>query len=368
MTEKPTDRRADDKESSDDVEEVFGEPTAADGGTPIDGGTAAPFRTTSDVSESRTDRYRRIFRNYVVTPFSIVRNDKRALIGITILTIYSLAGLAAIFFVEPTESFEGQPYVQPFETWEFPFGTNQMGHDLFSQTVHSVVPIFQMMIAGALFTVIVGTTIGVVSGYKGGLADRVLSTLTDVFINLPGLPLVIVLAVLFNPENEVMVGILLSVAAWAGLARSIRSQVLTLREESFVEAARAMDIPTSLILYKEVLPHLMPYVMVNTANAARGVIFSAVGLYFLGILPFTSNNWGVMLNQAYEVDAYFRPIAFHWLIIPVVAITVLSIGLILLAQSLDRVFNPRVRARHADRADIDPEEEEGDATMTMGQV
>ncbi len=368
MTGDHTDTRSDAEESSDDLEEVFGEPTAADGGAPIDGGTAAPFSTTSDVTETRWDRYRRIYQNYIATPFNIVRNDVRALIGISIMIIYSIGGLAAIFVIEPTESFEGQPYVQPFETWEFPLGTNQMGHDLFSQTVHSVIPIFQMMIAGALFTVIVGTTIGVVSGYKGGLADRVLSTITDVFINLPGLPLVIVLAVLFNPENEVMVGILLSVAAWAGLARSIRSQVLTLREESFVEAARAMDIPTSVILYKEVLPHLMPYVMVNTANAARGVIFSAVGLYFLGILPFTSNNWGVMLNQAYEVDAYFRPIAFHWLVVPVVAITILSIGLILLAQSLDRVFNPRVRARHAERADIDPEEEEGEATMTMGQL
>jgi peptide/nickel transport system permease protein len=143
--------------------------------------------------------------------------------------------------------------------------------------------------------------------------------------------------------------------------------VLTIRSESHVEAARAMDIPTHRLIYRDVLPQLMPYIAVNTAQAAQGVIFGAVGLYFLGILPYTGANWGTMLSQAYSEQAFFNMGRIHWVIIPLVFITVLSIGLVLLAQSLDRVFNPRVRARHATRAEIDEVDvEETDIQAGMG--
>jgi peptide/nickel transport system permease protein len=251
---------------------------------------------------------------------------------------------------------------------EFPLGTNKLGQDLTYQAFYSIVPLGKMMIAGALLTIGLGTSVGIIAGYKGGTIDRILSTITDVFINLPGLPLVIVLSILFKPQNEFLIGLLLAVASWAGLARAIRSQVLTLREESFVEAARAMDIPTHRLVYQEILPHLMPYITVNTAQAAQNVIFAAVGLYFLGILPFTGANWGVMLSQAYADQAFFNPSKIHWLYIPLVFITVFSIGLILLAQSLDRVFNPRVRARHGEQADLEVEEGDEQVSLVTGNM
>jgi len=333
-----------------------------------DGGTAAPFRTTADVRETRWDRYRAKYEAYVLTPLSIIRNDPRALVGFGIMGLYAVLGFTAAFLMEPTEVYEGPAYLQPFRTMEFPLGTNKLGQDLLYQAFFSIIPLGQMMISGALLTIVLGTAVGVISGYKGGMIDRILSTLTDVFINLPGLPLVIVLSILFQPDSEFLIGFLLAVASWAGLARAIRSQVLTLREESFVEAARAMDIPTHRLVYKEILPHLMPYITVNTAQAAQTVIFSAVGLYFLGILPFTGANWGTMLSQAYSNRAFFNPERLHWLVIPLVFIIVFSIGLILLAQSLDRVFNPRVRARHGERADLDVEESEEQVSMVTGNI
>jgi len=81
-------------------------------------------------------------------------------------------------------------------------------------------------------------------------------------------------------------------------------------------------------------------------GAARGVIFAAVALYFLGVLPFTDANWGVTMSTAQNAGALYRPSAYHWIFTPMIVITVLAIGLVLLAQSLDRVFNPRIRARH----------------------
>lgn len=326
------------------------------------GATKAPFRTTAEVQETRWDRYRNRFDIYVKTPVSIIRDDWRAIVGFAIVGIYLIMGTILSSIIEPTSTAEGPQYVQPFQTLEFPLGTDQLGQDLFAQTVHSTGPILVMMAAGAVFTVVLGLFFGLVSGYKGGTIDTIFSSITDVFINIPGLPLVIVLSILFEPRDPILIGILLSVAAWAGLARAIRSQVLTIRNESFTEASRAMDISTPTILTKEILPHLMPYVMVNFVNSARNILFSAVALYYLGVLPFSSSNWGIMLNQAYNSGAVYRPHAVHWLLIPMVAIAGISIGLILIAQSLDRVFNPRARARHAGPAPDENEDVEVDST------
>lgn len=334
-----------------------------------DGGTVdSPFETTSTIKETRRDRIDRKLKDYLWTPWSIMRTDWRAIAGISIIALYLLMGTVGVYLIDPTHPTHGPSLLGPFEDWSHPLGTDQTGQDILSMTVYSTVPILQMMGAGALFTIVLGTGFGLVSGYKGGLVDTVLSSITDVFINIPGLPLVIVLSVLLEPENPALVGILLAAAAWAGLARAIRSQVLTLRGEAFVEASRAMDVPTLTLLRKEILPHLMPYIVVNLVNAARRIIFAAVALYFLGVLPYSDANWGVMLESAYAAGAVYRPAALHWLLVPMIAISGISIGLILLGQSLDRVFNPRARARHdrgAGGKGSEPESETNTSSVTQ---
>ncbi|WP_245977721.1 ABC transporter permease [Halopiger aswanensis] len=324
----------------------------SDGGTI---GTDSPFETTASVAETRSDRIDRFLEEYIRTPWSILRSDWRAVVSFGILGIYFLMATVGVYLVEPTHPAHGPQLLGAFENWDFPLGTTVAGRDVFAMLIHSTPSILIMMASGAVFTVAVGTIFGVVAGYKGGTIDTVLSTITDIFINIPGLPLVIVLATLLEAwiNNPVTLGVLLAVAAWAGLARAIRSQVLTIRSESFVEAARAMDLSTRWILLREIIPHLMPYIVVNMVNAARRIIFAAVALYFLGVLPFSDANWGVMLNNAYNAGALYRPSAYHWLLVPMIAISGIAIGLILLAQSLDQVFNPRIRARHQDLGDDD---------------
>jgi peptide/nickel transport system permease protein len=275
-----------------------------------------------------------------------MRHDWRALTGISIVVIYILIGVVGPLLIEPTAPNDAPHRLSWFESWAHPLGTDPLGQDLLAEMVHSTPPMLIMMLSGGLFTIIVGATFGTVAGYKGGSIDSALSAITDVFINIPGLPLVIVLAVIFQPSNPVVLGVLLTVASWAGLARAIRSQVLQLRYESFIEASRTIGIPTGPLVLKDVLPALLPYVMVNFVSAMRSVIFSAAGLYFIGVLPFEDTNWGITLRAAYDGGAMYRIGLIHWLLVPTLAIVILSIGMILLAQSLDRVFNPRVREKH----------------------
>jgi len=117
-------------------------------------------------------------------------------------------------------------------------------------------------------------------------------------------------------------------------------------------------IGTPSIIQKDILPNLMPYVLVNFVYASRRVIYDSVALYFLGFLSFRGvENWGVMMNLAYEnASALLNPDATYMLIVPMIPIVVLSFGLMLFAQGTDRLFNPRVRTRHGGKTKIEDED------------
>lgn len=300
-------------------------------------------------AETDVDRYRRLADEFVVAPLRVLWSDWRSRVGMTLVLGYLLMGTLGVVLVEPPGLNAGPRYLGPFENWAFPLGTDSLGQGVFAQIVHATPAMLKMIAAGALFGTAVGVVVGILAGYKGGRVDRALMWVTDVVMTIPGLPLVIVLAAVFEPRNPYVVGVLLTINNWAGLSRTLRSQVLTIREESYVEASRTMGLGTGTILGKDVLPNLMPYVSVNFVGMARSVIFESVGLYFLGILPFTTLNWGVMMNMAYSTGgALYTWQTAHWLFFPMLAIVGLSLAFILLAQGADQIFNPRIRARHAD--------------------
>jgi peptide/nickel transport system permease protein len=221
--------------------------------------------------------------------------------------------------------------------------------------IYGSVPIFKMIISGAVFAAFLGTFIGVFAGYKGGRIDGVLMTITDVVLTVPGTALIVVLAAVWRPENAWVVGIILGIDNWPGLARTVRSQVLSFREESVVEAHRALGLSTRTILRRDMISPLMPYISINFAGGARGIIFESVGLYFIGILPYTNENWGVILNSSYDNISVTNPNTFYYLFEPMLIISGLTFGLILFAQGLDQVFNVRLQARH-EAQDQDKEE------------
>lgn len=312
------------------------------------------FHRTSDIETTRWDNLQIFLDRNVIAPWRIILNDPRGLVGSLILLFFIMMALVGPYIVGEPVAYAGDPYLQPFEDWQFPLGTDNQGYDLLTLVVTATPFMFKMLLAGAVFTIVLATTIGTYAGYIGGVQDRALSTLIDIMITIPGLPLIIVLSVLFEPRSPYLVGIILTIAYWAGLARNIRAEVLSLREESYVEASQAMGKPVHHILSEDVLPNIMPYISINFVNAGRHVIFASVALYFLGILPFTNMNWGVMMNYAYRTgSALSIPSNFYWFAVPTAAVVFLSIGLVLFAQSLDHVFNPRARAKHASTIDED---------------
>ncbi|WP_436932176.1 ABC transporter permease [Halosimplex halobium] len=323
------------------------------------GSSVSEFEQMADVQLTKGERRRQWFEEKVLAPARIVWEDWRARFGVVVVTFYLLMGTVGLALVPKPSPNQGPLLVGAFRTLKYPLGTTSSGTDILSQIVYATPQMLIMITSGAVFTVVLGTTIGTLAGYKGGKTDSVLMTITDVMMTIPGLPLTIVLAaVLGISGNPVVIGVLVTINAWAGLARAIRSQVLTLRDAEYVEASRIMGIPTPRIIGSDIVPNLMPYITMNFVRQARAVIFGVVGLYFLGVLPYNSDNWGVMMNAAVgRAGATSSPAAFHWLLMPMLAVIFLALGLTLLAQGADRVFNPRVRARHAKTIEDDGDDE-----------
>lgn len=340
--------------------------------TQLDIDDDSPFRASAEYDATFGDRFEELADVWVVSPMKIIWSDIRGRFGILIILVYLLMGTVGVATWPNPEMAAAPRLVAPLQTLKYPLGTDGFGQDLLGLMIHATPAMLKMIVAGAVFGGVMGIVVGMVSGYVGGTLDKILMTITDTLGSIPGLPLLLILVALIEPTNPWLIGIILNIQGWAGGSRGIRGQTLAIRNKEYVEAAKSMGEPTSNVLYKEILPELMPMIMIGFLGGATSIISASVGLYFLGILPYSSQHWGVVLNQAYQQSgALYSLDAAHWLLVPLLVITMLNFGFVLLSQSLDQVFNPRVRARHEARKqspdeDSDQEDHSDSAATHVG--
>lgn len=323
----------------------------------------------TDVYESTTrlDQFRRQVDLMVLAPLRIAWSDWRAKFGFLVVSFFVFMGVVWARYYPQTYYDMAPRFVKPFDSeythevfgltvWQYPLGTDDVGRPILQRIVNAAPAMLELIVAGAVISVGVAVVIGTAAGYKGGTVDDLLMAVTDVILTIPGLPFVVLIASVIKPEDPFVLGMILAIDNWPGLARALRSQVLTLRQEAYVEASRSMGISVGSILAVDIVPQLMPYILVNAANAGKRVIIEATALYFLGFLESTSPNWGKMMDRAYGVGAITNPDLFYQMLYPMLVLALLSFGLVLLAQGLDQVFNPRLRARHA-KTQVEDEED-----------
>ncbi len=251
-------------------------------------------------------------------------------------------------------SFVG-PYIVPLDTqtkvdkiyqppsWEFWLGTDSEGRDIFSQIVHGGREVLMVAFLAGIMSTTIAVTLGALSALAGGWVDNAIMGLADIVLTIPHFPLLAVLAGLIKLENYVLLAFILAVLAWPSLARAIRAQVLSLRERDFVEAARALDLGTKHIIVREILPNMVSYIVINLIFAMTSAIYAQVGLVFLGLVPFSGKNWGVMLSLAWTRGAIFYKNSIWYIMSPVAAIALFQLSLVSLTRLLEEIFNPRLR-------------------------
>ncbi|HEY89086.1 MAG TPA: ABC transporter permease [Thermoflexia bacterium] len=256
------------------------------------------------------------------------------------LSFIFMATVGTYLIEEPTHSDITAIYSPP--SAEHILGTDSQGKDIWSQIVHGSTDILKMALFTGVITTFIGVTLGSVSALVGGNFDAFLSMMADIWLTIPQFPLLAVIATLVKLNNILMLSVLLSVLSWAGLYRSIRAQVLSLKERDYVEAAIALDLGLWHTVFHEVLPNMMSYIVISFTFAMRQAIYAQVGLVFLGLVPLT-RNWGVMINLAWTQGAIFFRDSIYFIMAPVTAIALFVLSVVWMTRSLEEIFNPRLR-------------------------
>ena len=271
-------------------------------------------------------------------------NNIKLTTGLAMVFVVLLFGYVGPVFVDLANTEVGsftQSMPPSSENW---LGTDAMGRDMLAWLIEATPASLRVgLLAGAL-GVAFGVIIALVGGYYGGFIDNVLRTLTDVMLTIPGLLVLIVLASAVRVVSLEMMALIIALFAWMGPARVIRSQVLTLRERSFVELSKLSGESNMTVIFRELMPNLMPYILASFVGATLGSILAATGLEFLGLGPANISTLGNILFWQDFYNALIRGM-YWWWGPPIVIFILLFTGLFLASMGLDEWANPRLKER-----------------------
>lgn len=272
--------------------------------------------------------------------FKAVFSNKQAAAGMIIMFFF-LFMLIVMTNAFPYDSTPDPYNIFAKPTWKHPFGTDELGRDLFRRLIAGSTSVLSIAFLTGLFTVLIGVVLGMFSGLIGGWVDKVLMLITNLFMTVPTFPIMLVLAQVTTISNVVLFSLLLSVFSWAGLCRAVRSQIISIKERDFIQICKVMNLGKAHIIFRELLPNIASYVVVNFIMIMRNAITASVGIMMLGVVAYDHTNWGAILNSAQAYIINTDAILF-WLM-PVLFIVLFQAGVTLLANGLDVVLNPRLR-------------------------
>ena len=271
-----------------------------------------------------------------------LRSGKTA-VGLAIVAFFVLlAVLGPLLWTKDPSALSGD-VLQPPSARHW-FGTTQTGQDILAQVIVGTRVSLTVGVLAALMATALSVIVGVAAGYFGGLADEVLSALANVFLVIPALPLVVVLAGYLPTRGAVTVAIVISITGWSWGARVMRAQTLSLRKRDFVEASRAIgERPMRIILF-EVLPNELAIVASSFLFTIVFAILTEAGLAFLGLSDVTIWSWGGILYWA-ENNQALQSGAWWWFVPPGLCIAFIGTALALINFGIDEFVNPRLRQR-----------------------
>ncbi|MEM7533609.1 MAG: ABC transporter permease [Chloroflexota bacterium] len=254
--------------------------------------------------------------------------------------------LAAPASVSPTLNYcpRTDPDCADTEPAAYPFGTDSQGRNLFAVAVTGTLLTMRIGVIAGIIGLFVGMFLGFTSAFYGGAYDAVVRWLVDVALTIPGLLVLVVIASSLGEETISInqMGLIISVLAWRGPARVIRSQVLSMRERSYVMMARLNGMSGMGIIFRELIPNLLPYLGASLVGALTGAIFASVGLSALGLGPLREPTLGNTLFWVMNQGAFLRGM-WWWIMVPVVIIALIFVMLFMISIGLDELANPRVR-------------------------
>ena len=286
----------------------------------------------------RREAMRRIWKTY--------RRNKLGMLGLGILVLFALVAIFAPLLADKagltaTCACNGPPTSPP--SLEFLLGTDNFGRSVLTLTIWgSRISLLVGLLATAI-SMLIGSIIGIVAGYRGGTTESILMRFTDWFLVIPFLPLAIVLASILG-RSLIVIVFVIGVTSWPSTARIVRAQVLSVKTRPYVERARALGASGWHLNTRHILPNVGPLIFANTILTVAIAILSESTLAFLGLGDPLSISWGTILDFAFGAGSAYSGF-WWWIVPPGLAIVFVVLGFTLCGFALDEILNPKLRER-----------------------
>lgn len=274
--------------------------------------------------------------------FAIIFHNKKATTGFFIILFFAILALFGrqIFPYDDATSYSNMYLPPSQEHW---LGTDGLGRDLFRMIVYGTKDVLEIALMSGLFVVGIGTIVGIISGYFGGIVDSLIGLLINVMMSIPTFPILIMLSMFVTIQGNFTMAVLLSIFSWPGMARTVRSQIVSLKERDFIQICKVMGLSKTHIILRELLPNIFSFVIVNFINSMKNAITASVGLMTLGLALYDPTNWGGIIVTARNNGALSIPSARLTIIAPIMAIMLFQMGSLLFSNGVDEISNPRLR-------------------------
>jgi peptide/nickel transport system permease protein len=272
-----------------------------------------------------------------------LRRNPSLTVGIGLLGVLLVFLAAGMFLIDPEDARPlSAPALRP-PSWTYPFGTDRQGRDLFAAMVVGTPLTLRIGFIAGVLGVTLGTVLAFVAGFYRGMVDIVIRGIADIGLTVPGLLILIIIAVSVRGGLTVnQMALVVASLAWLNPTRTIRSQVLTLRERGYVEVARLSGMSGPEIIFFEMIPNLLPYLAATLVNAVSAAILASIGLEVLGLGPLEAPTLGMTLYWV-NFNAAIINGWWWWWTAPIAIILLVFLGLFFVTVGLDEIANPRLR-------------------------
>ncbi len=268
---------------------------------------------------------------------------RQLVVGLVIMLAVVLLGLLGPLVVDVNGAKVGSDIADLTPSLEHPLGTDTVGRDLLSVIIVGTPMTLSIGLIAGVIGLGVGIIFGFAGGYYGGYVDTLFRGAADVFLTIPGLLILVVIASstkgAVNVQTEALV---VSALAWMWPTRTIRSQVLTMRERGYIQVARFSGTSDPRIIIEEMMPNLLPYLAASFVGAVATAILASIGLEALGLGPQNQPTLGMTIYWGLYYTTVMRGLVWWWLP-PIVMIVLIFVGLFSISAGLDRIINPRLR-------------------------
>lgn len=299
------------------------------------------------MSSSRTSQRLRQLRLGLGEHYRIINSNGLSRFGFWVIVAFTIVAILA-------------PWIAPYDPWqmtydsdgnfaslrppslEFPMGTTHLGYDLYSQLILATRTTLLIGVVSGFISIVIGANVGLIAGYYGGKIDEVLMRITDILYGMPFLPFIIVLIALFGRQMEFII-LAIVLIIWRTSARVIRAQAMSIKQRQFIQMAKARGASDFRIIYRHILPNVMPLLLLYAAFNIAWSIITEASASFLGFGDGETISWGGMLYELW-LSGKTR-VAWWWFASPSICIILLVVSLVFVSRAYEEVANPRLRKR-----------------------